>query len=319
MPRSPSEFIDPIALMRIDHLQLRAKSVVDGFLSGLHRSPLHGFSVEFNEYRPYTAGDDLRTLDWKLFARTDRYYIKKFEDETNRRCYLIVDQSRSMDFGSGGILKRDYARTLAATLGYFLTLQRDAVGMMTFSDKILGYLPARHRPGHLNRLLGMLEAKDDSDSKTDVAMPLEQLVARARHRGLIILISDFLAPLDNLRRSLAMVRARRHEALVLRVLDPVELDLGWSDPMLLRDLETGKEIYVDPAAARTTYRKRFEEHALQLSNMLGELGIRLTTLSTRESMEKALFDLLSLEERRPTAAGRQGVARAPGGGAGGAR
>src|SRR5579872_3375807 len=146
-PRAGS-FIDPAALMRIKSLQLRAKVVVDGFLSGMHKSPVHGFSVEFTEYRQYTPGDDLRYLDWRLYARSDRYYIKRFEDETNLRCYLLVDLSRSMGYHSLAYDKAEYAKTVAATIAYFLTLQRDAVGLVAFDQAIRDYLPARHRPGH---------------------------------------------------------------------------------------------------------------------------------------------------------------------------
>src|ERR1044071_9953084 len=155
---SAGSFIDPAALMRIKSMQLRARVVVEGFLSGLHRSPYHGFSVEFTEYRQYSPGDDLRYLDWRLYARTDRYYIKKFEDETNLRCHLLVDQSRSMEYGSRGYTKAQYAATLAATLAYFLHLQGDAVGLLTFTDQVRDYLPARHRAGHLRQIMVALES-----------------------------------------------------------------------------------------------------------------------------------------------------------------
>src|SRR6187549_3363632 len=148
-----SKLISPQALMAIKNLELRARIVVEGFWHGIHRSPYHGFSVEFTEYRQYSPGDDPRYLDWKLFARSDRYYIKRFEDETNLRCHLIVDLSRSMDFGSLDYTKADYARTLGATLAYFLHRQRDATGLTTFHDEVLDYLPARYRPGQLRRLM----------------------------------------------------------------------------------------------------------------------------------------------------------------------
>src|SRR5260221_8325875 len=152
-----ASYIDPAALMRIKNLQLRAKVVVDGFLSGMHKSPIHGFSVEFTEYRAYSPGDDLRYLDWRLLARSDRYYLKRFEDETNLRCYLLVDLSRSMAFRSLAYDKAEYARTAAATIAYFLTLQRDAVGLITFDQAIQEYLPVRFRPGHMHRLMLCLE------------------------------------------------------------------------------------------------------------------------------------------------------------------
>src|SRR5687768_974529 len=175
--------IDPTTLMRIKNLQLRARIVVQGFLSGLHRSPHHGFSVEFSEYRQYTPGDDPRYLDWKLFARSDRYYIKRFEDETNLRCHLLVDLSRSMGYGSLSYTKIEYARTAAATLAYFLSTQRDAVGLVTFDEGINEYLPARYRPGHLRRLMLCLE-RAVAGTSTDLSAPLEQVAAAVRRRGM---------------------------------------------------------------------------------------------------------------------------------------
>src|SRR6476661_8916199 len=171
--RSASSFIDPHTLMRIKSLQLRAKIIVQGFLSGLHRSPHHGFSVEFSEYRQYTPGDDTRYVDWRLFARSDRYYIKRFEDETNLRCHLLVDLSRSMGYGSRAYTKVDYARTAAATLAYFLSTQRDACGLVTFDQRIADYVPARYRPGHLHRLMVGLE-RAVAGTSTDLSAPLEQ-------------------------------------------------------------------------------------------------------------------------------------------------
>src|SRR4051812_2463320 len=196
--RPGGSLIDPPTLMRIKSLQMRARVVVEGFFKGIHRSPYHGFSVEFSEYREYSPGDDPRYLDWRLFARSDRYYVKRFEDETNLRCYLVLDTSRSMGYGSGEDSKSQYARTAAAPIAYFLSLQRDAVGLITFEDKITEYLPPRHRPGHLRRLMGIL-GREPEGRATDLSGPLEQIAATVRKRGLIILISDLLAPIDTLK------------------------------------------------------------------------------------------------------------------------
>ena len=179
--------------MAIRNLELRARVVVEGFWTGLHRSPYHGFSVEFTEYRPYTPGDDTRYLDWRLLARSDRYYLKRFEDETNLRCHLLVDHSRSMSYGSIGFSKSDYARTLAATLAWFLNAQGDAVGLFSFAENIRDYLPARHRHGHLRQIMLALE-KDSAGRETDLAEPLRRVAEIVRKRGLIVLISDLLAP-----------------------------------------------------------------------------------------------------------------------------
>src|SRR5258708_22864944 len=209
--------IHPQALMAIKNLELRAKVVVEGFWNGLHRSPYHGFSVEFTEYRQYSPGDDLRYLDWRLYARSDRYYLKRFEDETNLRCYLLVDLSRSMGFRSLAYSKADYAKTVAATLAYFLTLQRHAVGLIAFDQGIRECLPARFRPGHLHRLMIALE-QALAGTATDLAAPLEQVARTARKRGLIVLLSDLLAPIDTISTKLGHLRSQGHEVVVIRIL-----------------------------------------------------------------------------------------------------
>src|SRR3954471_5584427 len=207
---SSAKFIDPQTLMSIGSLELRARAVVEGFWNGLHRSPYHGFSVEFTEYRQYSPGDDPRYLDWKVFARSDRYFIKKFEDETNLRCHLLMDQSRSMEFGTRGYTKAQYAATLAATLAYFLHLQGDAVGLLTFNEQVREYLPARHRKGHLRHLMLSLE-QPTAGRATDLNAPIERITTLIRKRGLVSLVSDFFAPLDRLERNLIALTAGGHE------------------------------------------------------------------------------------------------------------
>ena len=226
--RPGASLIDPQTLMRIKSLQVRARVAVEGFIKGIHRSPYHGFSVEFSEYREYSPGDDPRYLDWRLFARSDRYYVKRFEDETNLRCYLVVDTSRSMGYRSGSYSKSDYARTAAATIAYFLAMQRDAVGLLLFEDRITEYLPARYRPGHLRRLMAALE-REPAGRATDLVQPLEEIAATVRKRGLIILISDLLAPTDSLQTRLGYLRSRGHDVVVLRVLDPAEVEFPVHD------------------------------------------------------------------------------------------
>src|SRR5580765_2685370 len=201
-----SSLISPKALMSIRNLELRARVVVEGFWNGLHRSPYHGFSVEFTEYRQYTEGDDPRYVDWRVFARSDRYFIKKFEDETNLRCYLLADNSRSMGFTSLSYTKAEYAATLAATLAYFLYLQGDAVGLLTFDEQIREYLPARHRTGHLRHLMLALE-KPAGGKDTNLAAPLKRIAEIVRKRGVIVLLSDFLAPIERLQADLLAITA----------------------------------------------------------------------------------------------------------------
>lgn len=293
----PASFIDPAALMRIKDLQLRARAVVEGFFHGLHRSPYHGFSVEFSEYRAYTPGDDPRYLDWRLFAKSDRYYIKRFEDETNLRVSLLVDLSHSMGYGSVGYDKATYAKTVAATLAYFLATQRDAVGLTTFDERVTEFLPPRFRSGHIRRLMIALE-RSPAGGGTDLAAPLEQVARVTRKRGLIVLISDLLAPVDLLETRLGYLRSRGHDVVVLRILDPEEIRFSFASEMMFRDLESGRELYVDPAAARARYLERFSEHAREIERVCAGLGIDLYRFATDEPIEKSLFDLLHHRSRR---------------------
>ncbi len=294
---SPTSFIDPAALMRIKNLQLRAKAVVEGVFSGLHRSPYHGFSVEFSEYRQYTSGDDLRFLDWRLFARSDRFYIKRFEDETNLRCYLLVDASRSMGFGSLTYDKGEYARTAAATLAYFLAAQRDAVGLVTFDERIQEYLPARYRPGQLHRIMLAL-GRALAGRATDLGVPLEQIARTASKRGLIVLISDLLAPIDALETQLGYLRSRGHDVMLMRVLDPAEIDFRFENAAQFEDLESGRQLYVDPPAARQRYLEQFTAHAAAIVRACNRLGIDYYQFATDRPLELALFDFLNSRLRR---------------------
>ena len=276
-------------------------------MKGIHRSPYHGFSVEFSEYRQYSPGDDTRHIDWRLFARSDRYYVKRFEDETNLRCTLVVDTSRSMQYRSGEYSKGDYARTTAATIAHFLGLQRDAVGLLTFEDRITDYLPPRLRPGQLRRLMGMLD-RPPTGRSTDLDGPLEQVAATVRKRGLVILLSDLLAPVDTLRSRLGSLRARGHEVVVLRILDPAEVSFDFETAAMFRDVESGRELYIDPAAARAGYLAKFAEHARAVERACSDLGIDYQSILTDQPLELILFDLLKSRMRRGRPSGRRNAA-----------
>ena len=289
--------ISPEAIIRIKNLELRAKIVVEGFMPGLHRSPYHGFSVEFTDYRQYSPGDDLRYLDWKLFARQDRYYIKRFEDETNLRCYLLVDLSKSMGFGSLEYTKVEYAKTLAATFAYFLNRQRDAVGLLTFGDRIQELIPTRFRAGHLRRLMMGLE-HSTTGSSTDIAAPLEQIAQSVSKRGMVVLISDLLAPVDQLHRNLGYLRSQGHDVMIVRTIDPSEIEFDFSQASMFQDMESGREIYVDPQNAAVEYKKRFEEHEAEIKQTCDLLGVDYFSISTDQPMETALFDLIQARSRQ---------------------
>lgn len=292
-----ASFLDPKVLMAIRNLELRARSVVEGFWHGLHRSPYHGFSVEFTEYRPYAPGDDPRYLDWRLVARTDRYFIKKFEDETNVRCHLLLDQSNSMSFGSLGYTKADYARTLVAALAYFLDQQGDAVGVLSFNEGVRKYLPARHRPGHLRQLMLALE-EPPTGAATDLSAPLRRIAELVRKRGLIVYVSDLLAPIENLEASLGLLTASGHEVLLFQVLDPAELTFDFKASARFVDLESGRDLFLDPAAIRSEYEERLNAHVTAVKAACERLGITHQRLATDQPLELALFDFLKSRATR---------------------
>jgi len=298
-----SKLISPAALMAIKNLELRARIVVEGFWHGLHRSPYHGFSVEFTEYRQYSPGDDPRYLDWRLFARSDRHYIKKFEDETNLRCYLLVDQSRSMDYGSLGWTKSQYANTLAATLAYFLHQQGDAVGLLTFDEQIRDHLPARNRIGHLRRLMLQLE-QATAGSATDLVAPLKRIIEIVRKRSLMVFISDFLAPIEALERNLTALAASGHEVILLQVLDPAEIAFTFDRAVMFRDVESGRDLFIDPVTARTEYLQRLNSHNEAVRATCQRLGVGYRSLDTHRALELAMFDFLRERQQRGKAGNR---------------
>ena len=293
---SENRFIDPATLMQLKSLEVRARHVVQGFMTGSNRSPYHGFSVEFTEYRQYAQGDDPRHLDWRLFARSDRYYIKRFEDETNLQCLLLLDNSKSMNFGSLGYTKSDYARTLGATFGYFLSTQRDAVGLATFAADIEDFIPPRYRAGHLRRLIVALE-KSAQGEKTLLAQPLLQIADRLNKRGLLVLISDLLAPLATVEESLGSLTVRGQDVTVFHVLDPQEMKFQFETPELFIDLETKRSLYVDPVAARSEYLIRLGAHLNSIESICTRLGLAYHRITTDTPLETVLPDIVRARMR----------------------
>jgi uncharacterized protein (DUF58 family) len=270
----------------------------------MHRSPYHGFSVEFTEYRQYVPGDDPRYLDWRLYARSDRYFVKRFEDETNLRCHLLLDTSRSMSFGKLPYTKADYAKTLAATLGYFLNTQRDAVGLVRFDERIEEFIPARYRVGHLRRIMHALERPAEGKS-TSLVVPLDQIAERVRKRGILVLISDLLAPLDEMETKLGYFRARGHEVVLFQTLDPSEMTLDFDEPALFHDVESGREVYVDPKHAREQYVARLNRHLAAIDATCARLGIDAWRVTTDTPLEVALGEFLRSRQRVVSAASRR--------------
>ncbi len=289
-------FLDPAVVARLGTLELKARTIVEGFLSGLHRSPFKGFSVEFAEYRQYMPGDDLATIDWKVYARSDRYYVKKFEEETNLDCHLMVDVSGSMAYGPRGMSKFEYALCLAASLGYLMNRQRDGVGLMAFDDRIVSMLPASARPGHLRALLVTLDrlriGKD-----TNLATPLHQLCDSLTKRGLVVLISDLLDDPDTVIRGLKHFQFRGCDVVVFHVLDPDELDFPFERATRFEDLETAEEIMAVPGLVREHYLREMGGLIVHYKRELGAAGIDYTLLRTSEPLELALLSYLSTRAR----------------------
>jgi uncharacterized protein (DUF58 family) len=300
----PAQGIDPQALFAIKDLELRARVVVEGLWSGLHRSPYAGFSVEFTEYRQYSPGDDLRYLDWKLLARSDRHYIKKFEDETNLRCLILVDVSRSMLFGSHGWTKADYARTLAATFAYFLGQQRDVVGLALFDGAVHDYLPPRWKPGHFRHMLALLERPPEGRD-TNLAHALDEISRLCPKRSLVLLLSDFLAPVGEWDQALARLAAARHDVRAVQILDPAEINLEFGEAALWEDLENNRRIYVDPVQARAGYKTRFDAHQAEVKAAMERRGVTHQIALTNQPLDFVLLELLQASQARRATARRR--------------
>ncbi len=290
--------VDPAALMRIRPLELRARVVVEGLWRGLHRSPYHGFSVEFSEYRPYVKGDDPRYIDWKVAARTDRFYIKKYEDETNLRCQFLLDHSRSMAYGSTpGYTKADYAATLVATLAHFLMKQGDAAGLSTFGEHLDEHIAPRNRPGHLRRLLVELEKKP-SHQGTSLTTSLDSLADLLRKRGLIVLVSDLIAPTEALERQLSLLAVKGHDVAVFHILDRAELDFSFTEASQFRSLEGGAVAFVNPTAARQGYLRRHQAHLEKIQTVCAHHRIGYHRAVTDTPLDAFLLDYLLKANRK---------------------
>lgn len=292
-----TDLMNPNVVMSIRSLEMRAKLVVDGFRTGLNKSPRHGFSVEFSEYRPYAQGDDPRFLDWKLYARTDRSFIRLFEDETNLRCYIVLDISRSMSFGSGDYTKHDYARTVAASLAWLLNRQGDAVGLTLFDEHVRFIVPARYRPGQLRRLFVTLE-EPASGRDTNPVVAMEDAAQRLRKRGLVILISDMLAPVQQIGDGLRLLRGCLHDLVVFQVLDPAEKALTFDGPRLFEDLESGQQVYSDPDTIRSQYLDRLDAHNRAIQSECEAVGASYRQLVTDQPLELALAEFLQARRQR---------------------
>ena len=291
-------FLDPGVIARLGTMELKARTVVEGFLSGLHRSPYKGFSVEFAEYRQYLPGDDLNTLDWKVYARTDRHYVKKFEEETNLECHLLLDQSASMAYrGASPMSKLEYGSVLAASLAYLMNRQRDATGLIAFDEQIRLRLPAAGRSGHLHSLLVALD-RVKPGHKSNVGRPLHQLAEALQKRSLVILISDLLDDPEPVIKGLRHLKFRGTEVIVFQVLDPNELTFPFKAASRFTDVETDEHVVADPARARADYLGELAALTDRYDRELRGAGIDYVQLDTSKPLDFALTAYLSARGRR---------------------
>ena len=290
-------FLDPAILANISGLDLVAKTVVDGFIAGLHRSPDFGFSQEFAEYRAYSVGDDLRHVDWNVFARTERCYLKRYRGETNTLLTVLLDASASMGYTSHGVTKMDYARYLAASLVYLANRQRDAAGLIVFDDEVRNYVRPSTRQGQLARLLHAIDNAEPR-ARTDFAKPFVHFQEFLKRRGIVAVVSDFFADPRRVVKTIEPLRFRGNEVIVFHVLDPEEIRPRLSEPAILVDMETGEQLEVSPEYAAGEYRRRIESHLERLRTEARRAGLDYFLLPTHRPLDAALREYLAIRQGR---------------------
>jgi uncharacterized protein (DUF58 family) len=292
--QTPARFLDPELLSHINSLELLARAVVEGFMSGLHRSPYTGFSTEFTEYRQYNQGDDLRYLDWRLLGRTDRYFIKKYRADTNTQCHLLVDTSASMKYSSASsITKLQYAQFLAASIAYLLNRQQDSVGLVAFDKRVHTHVPARNRSGHMRTIFGHL-SQLIAGEESNLSESLHQLAEILNRRGIVVIISDFYDHPDRLKEAFQHLRFKGHDLVAFHVLDQNELDFQFDEPvLLLEDSETQEQMPVLPDVVMNGYRERIRRHVDKMRQSAASNNVDYEMLTTKQPLDYALFSFLS--------------------------
>jgi uncharacterized protein (DUF58 family) len=287
------QYLDPLVLASISSIDLVARTVVDGFMAGLHRSPQFGFSQEFAEYRAYTPGDDLRHIDWNVFARTERMFLKRFHGDTNSQLLILLDSSASMSFASGRLSKLDYARFLAASLSYMGSIQRDATGVIVFDDQVRNYIPPSSRQGQLVRVLHAIEAAQPGTT-TDFAKPFLHFQQFLHRRGIVAVISDFYDDPDRVIGNIEPLRYHGNDVALFHVVDPKELEPEFTDPVVLQDMETKSTLEVSPEYANNEYRARFQAHIEALRSAAQRSGLDYTVMDTSRPLDRGLREYLTL-------------------------
>ncbi len=292
MARNTHQLLDPDAVSRISQLEIEARHVVEGFLSGQHKSPYFGQSIEFVQHREYVPGDDVRRIDWKVWSKTDKFYLKLYEEETNLRTTLLVDASESMQFGQRGRTKFDYACSITACLSYLLLRQSDAVSMTTFDEGLRHRVPSDSRQKHLNAILAALSAESPA-RKTDMYQILRQVAEEKSHKGMVVLISDLFAPRENLFRGLRLLRQRGHDVLIFHVLDDQELDFEFTGTTRFEGLESTGELICDPRSLRDGYLRAMQEFLDELRHRCARNVIDYQTIRTSEHLDAVLRHYLN--------------------------
>ena len=290
------KYLDPLIVAKIDNMALRARLVVEGYLIGQHKSPYHGFSVEFAEHRAYGSGDEIRHIDWKLYGKTDRYYVKRYEEETNLRSYILLDTSQSMTYGSGEITKLDYGSYLSAALTHLMLNQRDAMGLVLFDEKIRKFIPPRAAPSHANIIMGALD-KIQSANDTQIRPTLDYMAERIKKRGLVILISDLLDDPGQVLMGLNHFRHNKQEMIVFHLLDRQELEFQFGNRTKFRDLETDETITTEPWHIRSAYQELIEMHQRKYRLGCRNQRIDYVPLFTDQPLDQALNEYLNKRQK----------------------
>jgi uncharacterized protein (DUF58 family) len=291
---SGASFLDPVVLARISNLELIARTVVEGFINGLHHAPYLGLSMDFAEHRSYMPGDDIRRIDWRLYARTDRYFVKQFEADTNANFICLLDVSQSMDFGSGGVTKFDYARYLAACLTYFSQKQRDRVGLVTFNNEVVNRVPPSAK--HLEEILYTLD-RQKPGGQARLLKPLRHMAEFFKRRSFLVLISDFYEEPTAIMDALKYLHGKGNDVIVFHVLDPAELDFPFKDAMNFEDAESGERMQVIPDQMRAEYQQLIQSHIATLTKKMAEHRVDYTMVNTSTPLDFALFHYLSKREQ----------------------
>jgi len=291
-----NRFIDPKVLMKIQNLELVARSVVEGFVQGLHRSPYLGFSVDFASYRQYMPGDEIRRIDWNVFSRSDKLYIKLYEGETNTRVLVLLDISGSMNYGSGEVKKIDYARILAACLTYFSYHQRDGVGLLTFDTQIRSHVPSGRRRGQLMTILAEIDRIQPSES-TEFRKPLQFLAEYLTRRGVIVLISDLYDEPENIVAGLKVLKAKGNDIIVFHIMDNFELTFPFEDMAQFEDMETKRKLHVIPEYLRTQYLGILKDHMERIRKELSGMRVDYCLIDTSKPLDAALFSYLAARSK----------------------